>query len=231
MRSNTSSDSAPSHIPRSLPGPPLPPHGYRHHPHGPPSHPHQHMIYMPMPPPPTGSRRDGGVGAPTIPGSISRSQQHMNRPPPPHGGPGHPSHPHSGHPQQPPPHSAPPHPYYANHRGSHPPPHHAFMMQLPMQHRHQHPSHHVGPGGPHGRPPHAMQPPPNNGNGVSMNSSVNGKQMKGRGGKNNQVSASMGKTRQPYTKKASGVKWTSDEVRKSGTKRTDLNFSYIFSNV
>ena len=169
-------DAATKRMTRSLPGPPMPPHGYRHHPHGPPTHPHQHMIFMPMPPP--GGMRDG------VPqGGMPVSQQHIgNRP----HGPGHPPHPQ-------------PHPYYANHRG----PRHPFMMTMPMQHHHQPPHH------PHNRP-HPMSMPLNKSNPPSM---VNGKPVKnGYNKPGNQAPTTMGKTRQPYVKKASGVKWTTEEV-------------------
>jgi hypothetical protein len=191
MRPAVPPGSVPPRVSGPLPGPPMPPHSYRHHPHGPPTHPHQHMMFMPMAPP--GNRRDGVHPASSVTGSMPRPpQQHLGRPS--HNGGGHPSHPQS--------HA--PHPYYSNHRGA--PPHHPFMMSIPMQHHHQQPSHHG-----HGRPTHQMQPPKNG----NVPNGVNGKILKG-GRPNikngNQLSASMGKTRQPYVKKASGVKWTTDEV-------------------
>ena len=185
MRSSTAPpDPASSHVSRSLPAPPMPPHSYRHHPHAPPTHPHQQMIFMPLPPHP-GSRRDAM-------GPIPRPQQHLNTRT---NAPPHPATHHQ------------PHLYYSNHRPA--PLHHPFMMTLPMQQHHQ---------TPHGhgirRTPHQMQPPPPPTTNASASSagkvsSKSGKNVKS----NSSQNSSSTKTRQPYMKKSSGVKWTSEEVR------------------
>jgi len=166
---------------RPMHGHPMPPHGYRPHPHGPP-HPHQHQHNMMyMPMPPPPGARVSS----SVSGSMGRSQHMGGRP---HSG-THPSH----------------HAYFSGHRG----PPHPFMMPLPpVPHHHQVPLHH--------RHPHQIQPPESNmtSSSSNMSSSASSKPA-GIGVSSSQndqiVSASMGKVRLPYVKKATGVKWTTEE--------------------
>lgn len=168
----------------SMQGPPPPPHSYRQPPHGQ-YHPHQHpMMIMAMPP---------GARGPNAPPPMQGRGRPGHPPPPPHGY-GHP--PHHRHPYNPP---------------------QGMIPMIPMG---MHPQH----GGPRGPPrgprgplpqiPSSMNVNGPRGNNGNPNMQQQQQQQRPKNGKPGiPVSNSMGKVKHPFVKKATGIKWTTEEVR------------------